>query len=253
MKINTTARETKYRLSKLNGAEYDRQRLDGLSDLLTSDIELLQKSGHAAPEGKFAAARDMVADTFDTLSAADADKLKRHEATVAAMAESIAAGQPPKVPKTQPDPDTTALYKALEKNLRAAHEADVEAHRQHWAEWRRDDVARAEKAHGKLDAALAAALDAARVLVARRAAVLTLDHEMLARDPALHAQVSGERRPGAGPSPVVADLPDGSVDHNHIEAGGVAERAEGPAGLKHDGTTLAILPPAEVSGRVPQG
>ena len=197
MKINTTDHETQYRLRKLNGAESGRQRLDGWRDLLTSDIELLQKSGHAAPEGKFASALDAVADALDAMSAADADKRTRHAATVATMAEGIAAGQPPKVPKTQPDPDTTALYEALEKNLRAAHEADVDAHREHWAEWRRDDVAGAERARGDLEAALAAALDEARVVGARRAAVLAIDHEILSRDKALHAHVSGERRPNA--------------------------------------------------------
>jgi hypothetical protein len=106
-------------------------------------------------------------------------------------------------------------------------------------EWRREDVARAKQAHGDLDAALAAALDAARVLVARRAAVLSLDSDTLARDPALKAEVFGERRPAA-----VAWYQETHMNHGSL--GGVVQAlgdlAE-QAAASHEFAAADWLPP----------
>ena len=127
-----------------------------------------------------------------------------HEADVAAavkVAEAPGAGklpEPTRMRKASGAVDAALLNcEAAEERAKNAHAHLTAAVRDAWPEWRRDDVACAEQAHGDLEAALAAALDAARVLVARRAAVLTLDSDTLARDPALKAQVSGERRPNA--------------------------------------------------------
>jgi len=127
-----------------------------------------------------------------------------HEADVAAavkVAEAPGAGklpEPTRMRKASGAVDAALLNcEAAEERAKNAHAHLTAAVRDAWPEWRRDDVACAEQAHGDLEAALAAALDAARLVVARRAAVLALDHEMLARDRALRAQVEGERRPDA--------------------------------------------------------
>lgn len=155
---------------------------------------------HSAFTGAVAWAKQ----TAGQVETAEEAATEAHRADVAAavkVAEAPGAGklpEPTRMRKAAGAVDAALLNcEAAEERVKDAHAHLVAAVKNAWPEWRRDDVARAEQAHGDLEAALAAALDAARVVVARRAAVITLDHDTLARDPALKAQVSGERRPNA--------------------------------------------------------
>lgn len=157
-------------------------------------------AAHAAYLAAVAWAKQVAGQVESAEDAAD----EARKADVAAAAKVAGAEGAGKFPEpTRMRKAALAVERAMvgcegaEKHVEDAHARLVAAARDAWPEWRREDVACAEQAHRDLEAALAAALAAARVVVASRAAVLTLDHEILARDPALRAQVSGERRPNA--------------------------------------------------------
>lgn len=157
-------------------------------------------AAHAAYLAAVSSAKQIAAQV-ETAEEAAHEASKADVAAAVKIAEAGGAGKLPE--PTRSRKAALAVEAAMvgcagaEKHVEDAHAHLVAAVRDAWPEWRRDDVACAEQAHGDLEAALAAALDAAQVVVARRAAVLTLDSEMLARDPALRAQVTGERRPDA--------------------------------------------------------
>lgn len=208
MKLKKT-RDSSYDLSGLQKIPAGPARLLKLLRILENDLSGLPLDANSPPSvieahSAFTGAVAFAKQTAAQVEEAEEAVAEASKADVAAAVQVAEAGGAGKLPEpTRSRKAAGAVDAALlgcaaaEKHVGAAHEHLVDAVQKAWPAWRRDDVARAEKAHGKLDAALAAALDAARVLVARRAAVLTLDHEMLSRDPALHAQVSGERRPNA--------------------------------------------------------
>jgi len=208
MKLKKT-RDSSYDLSNLQKMPAGPARLLKLLQILENDLSELPLDAnspasvieaHSAFTGAVAFARQ-TAGQVETAEEAAGEASKADVAAAVKVAEAGGAGkfpEPTRSRKAAGAVDAALLgCEAAEKHVDAAHEHLVSAVQKAWPDWRRDDVARAEEAHGDLEAALAAALDAARVLVARRAAVLTLDQEMLSRDSALHAQVSGERRPGA--------------------------------------------------------
>jgi len=203
------SRDSRYDLSGLQKMPAGPARLLKLLQILENDLSELPLDAnppasvieaHSAFTGAVAWAKQ-TAGQVETAEEAAGEASKADVAAAVKVAEAGGAGkfpEPTRSRKAAGAVDAALLgCEAAEKHVGAAHEHLVDAVQKAWPEWRRDDVARAEQAHGGLDAALAAALDAARVLVARRAAVLAIDHEMLSRDPALHASVSSERRPNA--------------------------------------------------------
>jgi len=205
MKLKKT-RNSRSDLADLHGLSAGPARLARLLTLLENDLSGLPPDGNPPASvieahSAFTSAVAWATQVGEQVETAEQAAKQAAAHDVEAAAQAFREGKaPPKVTQTKAaDCITGALVgcEAAEKLVEEAHAHLVAAVRDAWPEWRREDVACAEKAHGDLDAALAAALAAARVLVARRAAVLALDHDVLARDPALEAQVSGERRPSA--------------------------------------------------------
>jgi len=248
MKLNNS-RNSKYDLADLRKMPAGPARLTRLLTLLDQDIAQYPPTtstpdavtaAHAAYLSAVARATQKI-EQVETAEQA-AKQAAAHDVETGAQAFREDKAQPKATQTKAAAGITDALVgcEAAEKPVEEAHDKLVDAVQEAWPEWRRDDVARAAQAHGDLDAALAAALAAAQVLVARCAAVLTLDGEVLARDPALKAQVDGERRPSAVSWYYETHF--GSVNHGVVQA--ISDLAKQVA-ASHEFPAADWLPPSD--------